>query len=181
MLSELRTRFVELEELLGMVVDSGAQNFELNVGSIVHHPTRGPGQIVRIDFRSPRGKPYRVMFGRGEVHEYNAESALKLKGLKVDELAQSKMSRRRLSLANVLNLGTAGDDRPKDSPSTPNSQAERIATLFGEKASQEDAKKQLLLHRAVVRVARTQHSAPWHSRGRARQPSACVAKRIWVV
>ena len=159
-LSELQTRFVELEELLGMIVDSGAQNFELNVGSIVHHPTRGPGQIVRIDFRSPRGKPYRVKFGKGEVHEYNAESALKLKGLKVDELAHSKASRRRLSLAYVVNLGTAGDDQFRVSPSlkvppsTPNSHAKQIATMLGEKTSQEDAKKQLLLHRAVVRVAR---------------------------
>jgi hypothetical protein len=159
MLSELRTRFIELEELLGMLVDSGAQNFELNVGSIVHHPTRGPGQIVRIDFRSPRGKPYRVKFGKGEVHEYNAESALKLKGLKVDELAHSKASRRRLSLAYVVNLGTAGDDQFRVSPSlkvppsTPNSHAKQIATMLGEKTSQEDAKKQLLLHRAVVRVA----------------------------
>ena len=155
-----------------MVVDSGAQNFELNVGSIVHHPTRGPGQIVRIDFRSPRGKPYRVMFGRGDVHEYNAQSALKLKGLRVDEVATARMSRRRLTLMNVLSL-KPGDDRFRASPSlrvppaTPNSQAKQIATLFGEQASEEYAKKQLLLHRAVVRVARTQHSAPWHSRGRA--------------
>jgi hypothetical protein len=59
----------------------------------------------------------------------------------------------------VVNLGTAGDDQFRVSPSlkvppsTPNSHAKQIATMLGEKTSQEDAKKQLLLHRAVVRVA----------------------------
>jgi hypothetical protein len=164
-LSELRTRFVELQELFGMLAETGAQSFELNVGTIVHHAARGPGQIVRIDFNNPRGKPYRVMFARGEVHEYNEQSALKLIGVTLDERASATLSGRRKSHWTVMQSSVviaaqnlvAG--QPMEPQPAPDSRAKRTASGIRERASQEDANKRRPLHRAVV-CAMCMHPTP---------------------
>ena len=121
LLGELLERFAEQRQLDRIVqsASAGVQKFELVIGTMVRHETRGPGQIIDIDFNDPRGKPYTVRFARGEVHKYNADSTLKLISLVGSEAADSSVARypgnsrvsssRRASVTETLGL-ESGDE-----------------------------------------------------------------------
>ena len=135
-LDELRIRFDELRQLVRIISSAGMQKFELNVGTTVFHQTHGPGQIIAIDFKDARGKPYVVRFAGGEVHQYNVASAIKLKSLmKRGDVQYSKFSARKASLAH---LSTDDDFFDVD------------ASVVGRAACTQDASGQLAIHRAVV-------------------------------
>ena len=53
------------------VGDNDTQAGGRTVGSRLQHPTRGEGTVVQILANDPRGKPYKVKFDNGEVHQYN--------------------------------------------------------------------------------------------------------------
>ena len=137
-LDELRIRFDELRQLVRIISSAGMQKFDLDVGTPVFHDTRGPGQIIAIDFKDARGKPYAVRFAGGEVHQYNAASAAKLKSLtKRGDLQFSKFTARKASLAHL---------------STDDDYVDIDASVVGRAACTQDASGQLAIHRAVVSV-----------------------------
>jgi hypothetical protein len=135
-LDELRIRFDELRQLVRIISSAGMQKFDLNVGTTVFHQTRGPGQIIAIDFKDARGKPYVVRFAGGEVHQYDVAIAIKLKSLmKRGEVQYNKFSARRASLAHL---------------STDDDVVDVDASVVGRAACTQDASGQLAIHRAVV-------------------------------
>jgi hypothetical protein len=135
-LDELRIRFDELRQLVRIISSAGMQKFDLNVGTTVFHQTRGPGQIIAIDFKDARGKPYVVRFAGGEVHQYDVAIAIKLKSLtKRGDVQYNKFSARRASLAHL---------------STDDDVVDVDASVVGRAACTQDASGQLAIHRAVV-------------------------------
>ena len=51
----------------------------LFVGSRVHHPSRGPGVVAKIDINDKRGKMIHIDFENGEEHHYSLCSAAKFR------------------------------------------------------------------------------------------------------
>ena len=56
-------------------------DFCLVKGTKVRHATRGPGEVIALDWNEKRGKPVFVQFENGEVHHYSMESAAKLEAV----------------------------------------------------------------------------------------------------
>ena len=62
-------------------------------GRKVMHSIRGLGEVVALDWTEKRGKPIFARFDNGEEHHYSLESALKLKIVTEEEVAQLRTRR----------------------------------------------------------------------------------------
>ena len=93
-------------------------DFCLEKGTKVRHATRGPGEVVALDWNEKRGKPVFVQFENGEVHHYSMESAAKL------EIASGTMTKSGANdgISGPMSLHPAalGSNKPQSRGPQPN-------------------------------------------------------------